>query len=276
MNEIVHGDCLDILPVIDVRADLIYLDPPFFTNRFYGNEELGFDDRWDNRDTYIEWIKLRVLACYKALKPTGSFYLHCDPTASHYLKVVLDSIFCSNGGQFQNEIIWTYKTGGASKKRFARKHDVIFFYTKSSEWTFNIQMQKSFLMHNYGFGTSDIRIDEKTKQPYTMVYARDVFEISSVGSENSERLNYPTQKPEALLRRIIEASSNEGDVVFDPMCGSGTTIAVAKKLNRKYLGIDISEAAVALANDRINHPQSDMFLEQPQNMERINGDNAVG
>jgi site-specific DNA-methyltransferase (adenine-specific) len=137
-------------------------------------------------------------------------------------------------------------------------------------------MQKSFLMHNYGFGTSDIRIDEKTKQPYTMVYARDVFEISSVGSENSERLNYPTQKPEALLRRIIEASSNEGDVVFDPMCGSGTTIAVAKKLNRKYLGIDISEAAVALANDRINHPQSDMFLEQPQNMERINGDNAVG
>ncbi|MFM6311034.1 MAG: DNA methyltransferase, partial [Dolichospermum sp.] len=115
------------------------------------------------------------------MKPTGSFYLHCDPTASHYLKLILDAIFCAQGGDFQNEIIWSYKTGGATKKRFARKHDVVFFYTKTKNYLFNPQKEKSYMMHKYGFKKSDFQIDKETGLQYSMVYQKDVFDIPSIG-----------------------------------------------------------------------------------------------
>jgi DNA modification methylase len=200
---------------------------------------------------YLISMTLRITEIYRVLKPTGSFYLHCDPTASHYLKIVVDGIFCAKGGDFQNELIWSYKSGGASKKRFAKKHDVILFYTKSNQWTFNAQKEKSYMMHKYGFKKSNFQKDEETGLQYSMVFARDVLEIPSIGSDSAERLGYPTQKPEALLDRIIAASSNEGDTVLDAYCGCGTTIAVAERLKRNWIGIDITYQSISLVLNRL-------------------------
>jgi DNA modification methylase len=200
---------------------------------------------------YLVSMTLRITEIHRVLKPTGSFYLHCDPTASHYLKLVLDAVFCSQGGEFQNEIIWSYKTGGATKKRFARKHDVIFFYTKTKKYLFNPQKEKSYMMHKYGFKKSDFQIDKETGLQYSMVYQKDVFDIPSIGSESSERLGYPTQKPEGLLERIIKASSNENDIVLDAYCGCGTTVAVSQKLDRKWIGIDITYQSISLILRRL-------------------------
>jgi DNA modification methylase len=200
---------------------------------------------------YLVSITLRVVEIHRVLKPTGSFYLHCDPTASHYLKLVLDSIFVPNGGDFQNELIWSYKSGGASKKRFARKHDVIFFYTKTNNWHFYPQKERSYMMHKYGFKKSNFQIDSESGLQYSMVYSRDVLEIPSVGSDTAERMGYPTQKPEALLQRLIAASTVEGDVILDAYCGCGTTTVVAERMKRNWIGIDITYQSIALVLRRL-------------------------
>ncbi|MFM6670535.1 MAG: DNA-methyltransferase, partial [Dolichospermum sp.] len=200
---------------------------------------------------YLVSMTLRITEIHRVLKPTGSFYLHCDPTASHYLKLILDAIFCAQGGDFQNEIIWSYKTGGATKKRFARKHDVVFFYTKTKNYLFNPQKEKSYMMHKYGFKKSDFQIDKETGLQYSMVYQKDVFDIPSIGSESAERLGYPTQKPESLLERIIKASSNENDIILDAYSGCGTTVAVCQKLNRQWIGIDITYQSISLILKRL-------------------------
>lgn len=239
------------------------------------NANTGFDEIIDNKDgrfqpqlvelikglrhvlghgsllAYLVSMSLRVTELHRVLKSTGSFYLHCDPTASHYLKLLLDAIFCSQTGNFQNEIIWSYKTGGASKTRFAKKHDVIFFYTKSNKWKFNAQKERSYMMHKYGFKKSDFQIDKENGLQYSMVYARDVLEIPSIGSDSAERLGYPTQKPEALLERIINASSDEGEIILDAYCGCGTTIAVAQRLKRQWIGIDITYQSISLILRRL-------------------------
>ena len=220
---------------------------------------------------YLVSMTLRITEIYRVLKPTGSFYLHCDPTASHYLKLVLDAVFCSQGGDFQNEIIWYYRTGGVSKHYFARKHDTILWYVKGKSWTFNPQKEKSYMMHKYGFKKSDFEEDERGQ--YSMTYLRDVWEIPSVGSATSERMGYPTQKPEALLERIITASSNEGDTVLDCYCGCGTTITVAERLKRKWIGIDITYQSISLILKRLEEKFSPKILDSivlggiPQDME---------
>ena len=199
---------------------------------------------------YLTMMAIRLVELYRVLKRTGSIYLHCDPTASHYLKLLMDTVF--NVKNFQNEIVWGYKTQGASKKRFARKHDTILFYSKSQEWKFNTQYEKSFMMHKYGFKGSDFKIDPETGQQYNIVIAKDIWNIPALQSATSEKLGYPTQKPEELLDRIIKASSDEEDTVLDPFCGCGTTISVAERLNRRWIGIDITHLAIALMNHRLN------------------------
>jgi len=207
---------------------------------------------------YLVNMTLRIAEIHRVLKPTGSFYLHCDPNSSHYLKLVLDAIFCAQGGDFQNEIVWSYKTGGASKKRFSKKHDVILFYTKSNHYLFNPQKEKSYMMHKYGFKKSDFQIDEASGLQYSMVYQKDVFDIPTIGSDSSERLGYPTQKPEALLERIIKSSSNEDDIILDAYCGCGTTVAVAEKLKRQWIGIDITYQSISLILRRLGDQNADI------------------
>jgi len=207
---------------------------------------------------YLAMMAPRLIELHRVLKNTGAIYLHCDPTGSHYLKLILDAVFKPKF--FRNEIIWGYRTGGTSKKTFARKHDTILFYGKSDQCKFNTQYYKSWQNKRYNYSEKyPEHFDEEKKRWYHHAICRDVWEdINPIGTSAKERLGYPTQKPESLLERIINASSNEGDMVLDPFCGCGTTIAVAQKLNRNWIGIDITCLAVALMKHRLK----DMFGDQ--------------
>ena len=201
--------------------------------------------------SYLLYMGVRLRAMHRVLKPTGSIYLHCDPTASHWLKLVMDSIF----GQpnFRNEIIWCYRGGGVPKQDFARKHDVIFRYSKSDNYHFNPQYAEyskaSKALVNARGGVS---IDDRERDLERGAHMTDWWsDINSLQTWSPERTGYPTQKPLRLLERIINASSNEGDVVMDPFCGCGTTVHAAEKLGRRWVGIDISPFATGLIRERI-------------------------
>lgn len=216
---------------------------------------------------YLVSLTLRVVEIQRVLKPDGSFYLHCDPTASHYLKLLLDTVFASQGGEFQNEIIWCYTIGGKSKKRFAEKHDVILFYTKSSRNTHTFNTQAAAIarkanshmkVHVDAEGRRfQVKTDRKTGKVY--LYAVDAgkiaedywTDIETLNREDKERLGYPTQKPESLLERIIGTSSNVGDVVLDAYCGCGTTIVAAERLKRAWIGMDITYQSISLTLSRL-------------------------
>ena len=194
---------------------------------------------------------------YRTLKTTGSFYLHCDWHADAYIRVgILDKIFGAKN--FINCISWNYKTGGVGKKWFGRKHDSIFLYSKSKKYTFNPIEIKEYYFKKPSFEDRKGGVDKNGY--YRITYASDSFDIPAVFNMSNEYIGYPTQKPEALLERIIKASTNEGDVVMDCFCGGGTTIAVANKLNRKFIGIDQSVSAIKVTEARLNN-QAGLFSE---------------
>lgn len=214
---------------------------------------------------YLVSMTLRIAEIHRVLKPTGSFYLHCDPTASHYLKMIIDSVFCTRGGDFLNELTWCYASGGVSKRYFAKKHDIIFFYAKSKHYLFNTQYRP------YSEGTIQRGLTQYKKnlnQEYELRQEGAVMsdwwnDITPLLSPTcKERLGYPTQKPEALLERIIKASSNEDDVILDAYCGCGTTVAVAEKLNRRWIGIDITYQSISLILKRLEE-------QKPESMDNI-------
>jgi len=260
-----RGDNLHILRQMeDESVDLIYLDPPFFSNRNYeviwGDEAevRSFLDRWDGGiERYIEWMEERSRELHRILSPTGSLYLHCDWHAGHYIKVMLDDVFGSRKN-FQNEVVWYYRGGGVSPRRWGRRHDTIFFYTKSKNWTFNVdpvRMEYSpesmeRLKYKARAFRGDRVYDSYRPNPLGK-HPDDVWSIQPLMPSNRKRLGYPTQKPEGLLQNIILASSNPGDLVLDPFCGCGTTIAVAEQHGRNWLGIDISPSAIELCERRL-------------------------
>jgi len=255
-NVLYYGDNLEVMHkhIPDDSIDLIYIDPPFFSSKayevIYGDtkEVRMFEDRWKG-DVYhfVSWMEPRLAQMHRVLKPTGTIFVHLDWHAAHYVKVAMDKIFGYDN--LINEIIWFYRTGGASKRYFARKHDNILWYAKGKKWTFNPQKEKSYMMHKYGFKKSNFQQDELGQ--YSMVYLRDVWDIPSVGSATSERLGYPTQKPERLLRRLISSASNPGDIVADFFCGCGTTLAQAQVLGRRWIGCDVSPTALRLVKERL-------------------------
>jgi site-specific DNA-methyltransferase (adenine-specific) len=217
---------------------------------------------------YLISMTLRVVEIYRVLKPTGSFYLHCDATASHYLKLVLDAVFCPQGGDFRNEIIWCYRGGGAPKKDFGRRHDVIFRYSKSDGYRFNADAIR-IAYQAEGIGRKDDAMWGKHKgtnkvyKPHPLgKIPEDWWPINILNANDPERLGYPTQKPEALLERIIKASSNEGDTILDAYCGCGTTVAVAQKLDRHWIGIDITYQSISLILKRLEDAFGKGVLEQ--------------
>ena len=212
---------------------------------------------------YLVMMAPRLVELRRVMKPTASIYLHCDPTASHYLKLLMDAVF--KPSNFRNEIVWCYSIGGRSNKTFGQKHDIIFWYTKGDKWTFNADdpavrilrkpnSHMKTLVDENGM-TWQIKVDPKTGKEYRYPLdkvANDYWtDFEQLNREDAERLGYPTQKPEALLERIIGASSNPGDVVLDPFCGCGTTIAVAQKLGRPWIGIDITHLAITLIKQRL-------------------------
>jgi len=256
---------------------LIYIDPPFavgadFSYNIAVNgdsvtkqqsiiEEIAYRDTWGRGiSSYLSMMYERLKLMHQLLAEDGSIYVHCDWRVSNYLKIILDDIFGNNN--FQNDIVWFYKTGGATKERWSRKHDTILYYTKSEkDWIFNVQYERSYMMHHYGFKKSDFKIDKDTGLQYSMVICRDVWDLPSVGSATSERLDYITQKPEIFLERIIKASSNEGDLVADFFCGSGTTAAVAEKLGRKWIACDLGRFAIHITRKRMIGVQRELKKE---------------
>ncbi len=283
-NVIYCGDNLIWLKQFpDKCIDLIYLDPPFFSNKNYevifndGEEIRSFEDRWRGGiNHYIEWMKERVFELHRVLKDTGSFYLHCDWHASHYLKVMCDDIFGYKN--FLNEIIWSYQRWSGGTDNFQRMHDVILFYAKKSKsHIFNVQLEpysekskhtaKRFSVAEKG----KVITQEYTEDKSRLKAMRDVWEISYINSQAKERLGYPTQKPETLLERIIKASSNKDDLILDPFCGCGTTIAVAQQLQRKWIGIDVSPAACKLMKLRVekNSARDVEIIGLPLNVEEL-------
>lgn len=187
---------------------------------------------------YLSYMTERLLWVKRMMKPKASIYLHCDPTASHYLKIVMDVVF---GRQhFQNEFVWYYSGGGASKKRWARKHDILLFYTKSGEWLFDVDAVRT--PHKWDKG--QLRADGSKRDYEKGKIPDDVWQHHSLLPWSNEWLDFRTQKPIALLDRIIRASSKEGHVVFDPFCGCATTVEAASKLGRNWIGIDITIHAI--------------------------------
>jgi len=267
-NKLYCGDNLEILTTIDADSiDLIYIDPPFFSNRNYeiiwGDEAevRSFEDRWEGGiNVYIDWMKERIMELYRVLKPTGSMYLHCDWHAGHYLKVMMDEIFGYNN--FRNEIIWHYQRWPAKQKNFQRMHDVILFYSKNyGQNNFNIileSLSKGTLKRWRGKKSKveyegDVRlVTQMTDENSLGRPMDDVWDIPVINSQAKERLGYPTQKPESLLEKIINSSSNEGDIILDAFCGCGTALAVSQILKRKWIGIDISPSAISLIKRRLN------------------------
>lgn len=221
----------------------------------------------DSLFAYLVNMNVRIAEIHRALKPTGSFYLHCDPTASHYLKLVCDAIFVPQGGEYRNEIIWRRSSGfkRVTAKKFPTKHDIILYFAKSEQTDFHTQYQphkpeyvKRFKpdadgrLHRTDVnptkgGRRTIYLDEVEGDIIDSVWT-DIFPINPAAAE---RLGYPTQKPESLLERIIATSSNEGDTILDAFCGCGTTIAVAERMKRRWVGIDITYQSISLILRRL-------------------------
>jgi len=327
INAIYEGDNLEVMSKFDSKSiDLIYADPPFFTNKQFeiiwhdGAEKRAFEDRWKGGiEHYISWMEPRLEACHRLLKDTGSLFLHCDYHASAHLRVLLDRIFGENN--FRNEIIWKRKTGRGETQhksnQFGVCTDFILFFAKSNKSKFNTQfipineadpIYTEYVKSNFKFVDEKGRkyrsadLSSPSPRPNLMyVYrgykppakgwavelskmeqwdkeGRLIFpknkngrirrklyldelkgkpvqnlwdDIQMVSSQSSERLGYPTQKPVALLERIIRTATDEGDIVLDPFCGCGTTLVAAQRLNRKWVGIDISPTACKLMKKRL-------------------------
>lgn len=267
-----NADCLEIMKDMqDNSIDMVYLDPPFFTQRTHRlsnskGKQYEFTDTWESRDTYLQYIKERVIEMRRILKDTGCLFFHCDSSASWYLKIVLDEVFGENN--FKSEIIWSYKRWSNSQKGLIPNHQTIFYYVKTSSYKFNT------LYGDYSPTTNiDQILQERERGAYgKTIYKKDengdivvgkekkgvplsdVWEIPFLNPKAKERTGYPTQKPIELLDRIIQISTDIGDTILDPFCGSGTTLVSAKLLNRNFIGIDINKEAIELAQSRLEEP----------------------
>ena len=245
---------LDWLPA--EIADLVVTDPPFGTGRSRsgrtGRSGSGaFDDRWESLAHYLAFLRPRLIAMHRILKPTGSMVLHLDHRAVHEVKLEMDQIF--GPASFINEIIWHYTGGGRAKRYFSRKHDTLLWYAKGTRWTFNIDAVRVPYKPTSGYARGGIVAKSgKRYGPHPSgTPVDDVWDIPMVNPLSPERCGYPTQKPERLLERLILALSRPDDRVVDPFCGSGTTAVVAQRLGRHWIAADSSEQAVAMTRDRL-------------------------
>jgi site-specific DNA-methyltransferase (adenine-specific) len=277
-------------------VDLIYLDPPFNSKRMYsapvGSLAAGasFKDMWTWQDVdeynleaiavqmpelkqfiecvgnihskpmmaYLTYMAQRIIEMHRVLKTTGSLYLHCDPTASHYLKILLDILFGKNN--FRNEIAWCYRGGGVPRKDFGKKHDIILRYSKNEKYTFNVNdvripysedvLNSKPSRYDKSYRSSGVY--EGYKPNPSGKHPEDWWQIQPLmPSDKKERTGYPTQKPLALINQIVKASSNKNEIVLDPFCGCATTCVAAERLGRKWIGIDIEHNATDILIQRM-------------------------
>lgn len=284
INKIFWGDNLQVmshmLKEYRGKIDLIYIDPPFDSKADYKKkiklkdlgttfsdtssfEEKQYGDIWTN-DEYLQFMYERFILLKELLSETGSIYVHCDWHKVHHLRLVLDEVFGPDN--FRNEVIWWYLWGGRGKSQWNSKHDNILFYSKSSAWTFNymavlddhtLMTEGSKNRLNYA-GAMVTSKSASSEIPEDKVLPSDTWYIATINAMAKEKENYPTQKPEDLLTKIILASSNPDDIVFDCFMGSGTTQAVAMKLGRKFIGADINLGAIQTTTKRLIGIASDV------------------
>lgn len=265
-NRLLWGDNLHVMRQLPSESvDLIYIDPPFFSGRQYNvifgdrNEMRSFSDVWEGgMPGYLEWLNARLFEMKRILKSTGSLIVHLDWHASHYVKQELDKIFglgCALPGKnapgFRNEIAWCYLSGGLPRTELPRKHDVLFWYSKGSWWTFNPEY-KAYTAGTLQRGLTAVKGPKYKLNPLGTPLVDWWSDIGKTLSPTAyETIGYPTQKPEALLARIVNMFSAEGDVVADFFVGGGTTAAVAQRLGRRWIACDQSRVAVAVTADRL-------------------------
>lgn len=286
-NRLILGDKQYVLPALlpefAEKIDLIYIDPPFMTGRdFKSGGQLAYSDKWGNNlDTYLQWLYETLALLYHLLAPTGSLYLHLDWRVTHYAKVLLDEIFGfsvnTEGPGFKNEIIWHYRSGGRTSRRYARKHDTILFYTKSARYCFHPER----ISERRGAGKRNHmrkEVDSNGRVNWSIsshgrIYSYDEdslmtpsdvwSDISHLHQKDPERRGYATQKPAALVERIILASSEKDDLVLDCFCGSGVTPLMAQQLGRRWIACDSSELAIATTRAQLlSAARSSPFLVQ--------------
>jgi len=271
------------------KIQLIYVDPPFFSNGKYQasirleSEKLGassvmkvgaYDDCWAHGAAeYLEMLTVRLFLMRELLADTGCIWVHLDWHMNHYVKIILDQIFGEDN--FVNEVIWTYKSGGVNKRNFAKKHDNLLLYSKSRKYVFNLLKEKSY---NRGFNPYRFKGVEEFEDEmgwYTMVNMKDVWQIDMVGRTSSERTGYATQKPEKLLERVIMACSNEGDLCADFFSGSGTLGSVCEKTGRNWIMCDGGGLAAADQISRMGKLGSSFKFEIEEGSDNVNRIDAV-
>lgn len=286
-NRLIFGNKSDVLPALVTelgqQIHLIYVDPPFMTGRnFTSGSQLAFNDTWNHDiDAYLQWLYEVFVWLHRLLADDGSLYVHLDWRTIHYARVMLDEIFGSApdgaGPGFKSEIIWHYQSGGRSQKHFARKHDTILLYTRSARYCFHperIGERRGTHKRNHmrkqvgsdGRTTWTIRSAGRlyTYDEDTLMTPSDVWsDISHLQQKDPQRNGYATQKPEALLERILLASSEEQDIVLDCFCGSGVTPSVAQRLGRRWIACDQSQLAIEVTRQRLlTHANSVPFVLQ--------------
>ena len=278
MQALLVGDEATGLPSLRGKVDLIYIDPPFDSKADYRTkinlpgieieqkptmmEQFAYSDTWsEGTASYLKMMYPRLLLMRELLSEKGSIYVHIDWHVGAYMKIMLDDIFGKDN--LVNELIWCYKSGGAGETGYAKKHDVLLFYRKSSNFTFNVAKEKSYMGIGYSTGNKNVKLydDNDGRGPYTLVNVKDWWIDIGMIATSKGRL-YVTQKPEALLERIIKASSNEGDLVCDFFGGSGTTAAVAERLGRRWITGDIGKPASLIMRKRFIDQDAKPFLYQ--------------
>lgn len=264
-GRIIHGDNVEamraLLPELAGKVTLAYADPPFFTGQTFAHRDgrFAFADKWPSRTEYIEALRERLVLVRELLAPHGCVIVHVDPKTSHYVKVMMDGLFGEKC--FASEIVWHYRRWPGGGKNFQRTHDVLLRYRKDASaaprWTQLYGDLSAKTVAKWGANrqrkaTRDgVRVSTSSDEPSPGVPMGDVWDIGMLAGTSGERTGYPTQKPEALLERILAALSDSGDIVLDPYMGSGTTIAVAARMGRRFVGIDAGEVAFETTRERL-------------------------
>ena len=291
------GDCLDVLKDMEPgTADLVYLDPPFFTQKVHrsitrdGDTSFSFRDVWEKEDDFLDFMFQRIACARDVLKDTGSLFFHCNKSASHIIRLLLDRVF--GAGCFRAEIIWTFRRWSNGKTGLLPAHHTIFFYSKTAAFKFNTIYQEYSPATNIDQVMQQRVRDFRDKTVYKRdeqgaivgsgakagVPLSDVWDIPFLNPKAKERVGFPTQKPVLLMQRIIELVTDEDDLVLDPFCGSGTTLVASQLLNRNSIGIDISSEAIDLTRQRLEKPvlTESQLLQQGRDSYRQHKANAAG
>src|SRR5215470_1609321 len=257
-DRLIHGDAIAVLPVETEAVDAIYIDPPFGTGAVQRGRGLAYADRADDPVAFVTWLEPFLDHSRRLLAPAGSLFVHLDYRAVHYVKVALDRVFGRD--RFVNEIVWCYAVGGKSRRSFGKKHDTILWYARGSNWAFYadaVRVPRRGGSHMRVVDGVQEKTDRRTGRIYRYPIAAGKVpedwwtDVETLNQSDRERTGWPSQKPERLIERLLRAVTREGDRVADWFAGSGTTAAVAQRLDRRFVAVDREPAAIDVGVARL-------------------------